>query len=213
MTLEELEALITEKFTTLTEQVGGLESKILSEVDRRNRGVATSVTNDVAKTIESLKSQIATPEAKPGEKSGEGEGETNKERPTVKAVQTELQKLRDELAIEKAALARTNRESALKGLLSGKSVLAPSTLFNALNAQYGEKLQKDGDQWFVVDGDNAQALEAVIDGFLATDEGKAFLPPSGVNGAGSREGSSTTSATSQDLSASQMLMAAVSGLG
>jgi hypothetical protein len=210
MTLEELEAFITEKFGELATQVGGLESKILSEVDRRNSGTAASIVKDVTKKLEAF--QPATPdpapEAKPGESGDEAKGKL-----TVKAVQTELQQLRQEIADKNAAIERSNREAALSGVLSSKRVLAQGVLFNALKAQYGDKLQQDGDQWFVVDGDSAKTLESVVDGFLSTDDGKAFLPSSGVNGAGSKESNSTTSATSQDLSASQMLMAAVSGLG
>ena len=209
MTLEELEAFITEKFTTLADQVGGLESKILSEVDRRNSGLAASVTKDVAKKLDAL--QPATPDPAPETKTGDGDGES-KARPTIKALETDLQKLRKEIADKDAAIERSNRESALSGVLSRKQVLAQGVLFNALRAEYGDKLQRDGDQWFVVDGDDAKTLESVVDGFLATDDGKAFLPSSGVNGAGSKESNSSPVTETDDMSVGAMAMAALSNL-
>lgn len=210
MTLEELSVYITEQVGNLTTQIGDLESKILSEVDRRNSGTAASIVKDVTKKLEAFQTTTPDPalEAKPGDSDGE-----SKVRPTIKALETSLNDLRQQIADKDAAIERNNREAALSGVLSSKRVLAQGVLFNALKAQYGDKLQRDGDQWFVVEGDSAKTLESVVDGFLTTDDGKAFLPSSGVNGAGSKESNSSTTATSQDMSASQMLMSAVSGLG
>ena len=209
MTLEELEAFITEKFGELTTQVGGLETKILSEVDKKNAGTAASISKDLAKAIAAVqpKEETTTTETK----TGEGDGES-KVRPTIKALETDLQKLRQEIADKDAAIERSNRESALSGVLSSKRVLAQGVLFNALKAQYGDKLQRDGDQWFVVDGDSAKTLESVVDGFLATDDGKAFLPSSGVNGAGSKESSATSTVSTSEMSVGAMAIAALTDL-
>jgi hypothetical protein len=208
MTLEELEAFITEKFGELTTQVGGLESKILSEVDRRNSGTAASISKDVAKKLEAI--QPPTPDPTPAPP-GDGDGEA-KGKLTVKAVQNELQQLRQELADRDTAIAQRDREAALNGVLSSKRVLAQGVLFNALKTQYGDKLQRDGDQWFVVDGDSTKTLESAVDGFLTTDDGKAFLPSSGVNGAGSKESNASTSTATSDMSAGAMMMAALGDL-
>lgn len=209
MTLEELTAYITEQVGNLTTQIGGLETKILTEVDRRNSGTAASISKDLAKAIAAV--QPATPDPAPEAKSGEG-GDETKVRPTIKALETDLQKLRQEIADKDAAIERGNRETALNGVLSSKRVLAQGVLFNALKAQYGDKLQRDGDQWFVVDGDSAKTLESVVDGFLATDDGKAFLPSSGVNGAGSKESSATSTVSTSEMSVGAMAIAALTDL-
>lgn len=208
MTLEELEAFITEKFGELTTQVGGLETKILSEVDRRNSGTAASISKDLAKAIAAV--QPPTPDPTPTPP-GDG-GDEAKGRLTVKAVQTELQQLRQELADRDTAIAQRDREAALNGVLSSKRVLAPSVLFKALKAEYGDKLQRDGDQWFVVDGESTKTLASAVDGFLATDDGKAFLPSSGVNGAGSKESSATSTVSTSDMSVGAMAIAALGDL-
>ena len=106
-TIEELAAYITEQVGNLTTQIGGLESKILSEVDRRNSGTAASIVKDVTKKLEAF--QPATPDPAPETKPGES-GDEAKGKLTVKAVQTELQQLRQEIADKNAAIERANRE-------------------------------------------------------------------------------------------------------
>jgi hypothetical protein len=117
------------------------------------------------------------------------------------------------LADRDTAIAQRDREAALNGVLSSKRVLAQGVLFNALKTQYGDKLQRDGDQWFVVDGDSTKTLESAVDGFLTTDDGKAFLPSSGVNGAGSKESSTTSTVSTSEMSVGAMAMAALNDLG
>lgn len=206
MTIEELEALLTQKITDLTDQIGNLQTNILAEVDRRNSGTAASITKDVAKRLAELQTPTETPTPTPPTDGSEPA------RLTVKALQADLDKFKAELANRDAAIAAQNRAMALNNALSSKRVLAQKVLFQALSAQYGDKLQEDGGQWFVTDSGGTQTLEAAIDGFLSSDEGKAFLPSSGINGAGSKESSGTTVPPS-DLSVGAMALQALADLG
>lgn len=206
MTIEELEALLTQKITDLTDQIGNLQTNILAEVDRRNSGTAASITRDVAKRLAELQTPTETPTPTPPTDGSEPA------RLTVKALQADLDKFKAELANRDAAIAAQNRAMALNNALSSKRVLAQKVLFQALSAQYGDKLQEDGGQWFVTDSGGTQTLEAAIDGFLSSEEGKAFLPSSGINGAGSKESSATTVPPSE-MSVGAMAMQALSDLG
>lgn len=191
----------------LTEHLGTLKTEILSEVDRKNAGTAASISKEFRKAIEAIP-QLEPPATEPAPKATDNPAD-DKGRLTTKALQSELEKFKREVADRDAAIAKQNREAALRSTLANKGVIAQNVLFNALNAQHGGKLQQDGDQWFVVDGDSVKALTNVIDDFLATDDGKAFLPPSGVNGGGSSE-SKPTSVPADEMTAGAALMAAFS---
>ena len=204
MDKEEFKALLTEVLPdTLTAFGEKLSTEILSQVDRKNSGLAASLNKDVAKAIADLK-QAETPSADPEPSPDDKPG-----RLTTKAVQSELEQLKQQLADEKAAKLQSDRKAALTGAIASKGTLAQGILFDALDRRFGDNLKQDDGQWFVMEGDLVKPLETVVSGFLETDEGKHFLPASGVNGGGSSE-TVKTPAKVEDMSASDLWSAALS---
>lgn len=191
---------------------------LLGEIDRRNSGTAASIKRDLAKMFEDFqtKSQQATsatettnPETPPETVTGQ--------RPTVKgvdlqtqAIQKELQDLQKELAAERQAKFNSDRNSALLSLISSSGVI-PATqnvVKDVLLARYGANVKTENGEWYLESSDGVVSLNSVVDNFLKTPEGMAFLPATGTRGASSSESGKAVTPTGE-LSLEEMISQAV----
>lgn len=206
MDLEQLAKLVTtlvEKVDTLGTQNDALKTELLSEVDRRNKGVASSV----ERRLKQLQDSAIKPEGDPtDDPTLSNPPVVDGSRIQMKQMQDQLAALQSQLVAEKNAALMGNRRAALTGTIASKKVTAPGILFDALDKRFGDALKQEGGSWFVESGEFVETLDAVINKFLATDEGKAFLPPSGVTGAGSSESKKPQSIT-PEMSAGAAFMA------
>ena len=205
MDLEQLAQLVTtlaEKVDSLGTQNEALKAELLGEVDRRNKGVASSV----AKQLKQLQEPASKPETDSTDEPAKAGGVDSGSRIQMKQMQDQLATLQSQLETEKNAALMGNRRAALTGTIASKKVIAPGILFDALDKRFGDALKQEGGSWFVESGESVETLDAVINKFLATDEGKAFLPPSGVTGAGSSESKKPQSIT-DGMTAGAALMA------
>jgi hypothetical protein len=201
------EAQIRTLFATLIGEFSTtLKTELLGEVDRKNQGLAASITKEVKKLAPEKAPEATDPgaSAASGEKLTEGEGKL-----TLKALQQQIESLKKERDAE-AALAQTARKSsALTEAIAKAGTLNQGALRKLLNLEYGEVLSEENGSWFVKQGESVKPLTDAIAGYLATDEGKSFMPPSGTAGAGSTESRSGTAATTTaGLKASEALMLA-----
>lgn len=206
MDIEQLAQLVTtlvEKVDTLGTQNDALKAELLGEVDRRNKGVASSVERRLKQLQESAIKPEGDPTDEPTPPNITG---VDGSRIQMKQMQDQLAALQSQLVAEKNAALMGNRRAALTGTIASKKVTAPGILFDALDKRFGDALKQEGGSWFVESGESVETLDAVINKFLATDEGKAFLPPSGVTGAGSSESKKPQSIT-PEMSAGAAFMA------
>lgn len=193
---------------------------LLTQVDQKNAGLAASITKDLKKTLEGL--QPAQPEAKEtpaGNGAAEGEpaaGSSTEGKLTLKALQSQLleqtkliQQLKEEGDKKEQATIAANRKTALASAIAKAKTINPTLLQKVLELEYGDNLKTENGGWFVQQGDSVKGLEDALGAYLQTDEGKAFLPPSGTQGSGSTESKATTStATAEKSNSTEALMQA-----
>lgn len=196
---EQVKALIA---AALTEH----GTTLLSQIDQKNAGLAASLTREIKKSLESLQ-----PPAKPAP-DGTGNSEGNPPEPnapgtsgategklTLKALQQQLEAQTKLISEMKADSDRKDREtvqakrsSALAQSIAGAKALNPTLLHKVLQLEYGDGLKEENNAWFVSVGDSVKPLNDAVSAYLQTDEGKAFLPPSGTQGSGASESKTTT---------------------
>lgn len=124
--------------------------------------------------------------------------ESDSDSPGLLAMQTELQKLKDELKQKAESESNSRLESEVMRFASSKGVTAPGLLFDAVQRRFRGSLVEDNNQWFFKDGQSAIALEEKLGEFLSTSEGKALLPPTGGNGSGTQETQGRPMSTKSD---------------
>lgn len=191
--------------------LGDFETKITTAIDTKNAGLAANLTREIKKLVPEKPSGEEKPE-KPASQGAEDTGSEG--RLTLKMLQQQLQQQTELINSLKTESERKDKEafnarkaSALMGAITKHKAINPTALSKLLNLEFGESLKAEGDSWMVEQGDSVKSLDDAIAAYLGTDEGKAFLPPSGTAGAGSSESrSSSTASTSSDLSAGEALM-------
>lgn len=176
--------------------IGAVKTELTDQIHIANQGLGANLSKQIAK--------LQTPKAAASEPA-QPEGEEGKV--TLKALQTQIAELNKTLADQKQAAFAAASETALTNAIAQSGTNNPKILKKLLQAEYGGRLSQDGDNWFLVDGDNAVGLSQAVLSFLQSDDGKFFLPPSGTKGSGAME---TTSAIApkDNLSLSQQLEAA-----
>lgn len=168
MTEEEIKAIIA---NTLKTALAPIKDEIISYVDQTAGNIRAEIP---ALTTDGTNDRSST-----------ADGEQNS--PALLAMQTELQKLKDELKQKAESESNSRLESEVMRFASSKGVTAPGLLFDAVQRRFRGSLVEDANQWFFKDGESAIALENKLSEFLATTEGKALLPPTGGNGSGTQE--------------------------
>lgn len=197
MNEEQVKAL----FATL---LGEFETKITGVIDQKNSGLAANLTRDLKKLIpEKPVDPPADPPTDPTPEKPEGEGKL-----TMKALQQQIADLKKERDEERTAAASARRATALTSAIAKAKTLNQGALGKLLTLEYGDSLKEENGNWLIVQGDSVKALDDAIAGYLATDEGKAFLPPSGTAGAGSSESTTTTTAATGKPDLNQALLEA-----
>lgn len=194
----ELEQVIT---TKITEVMDGAKQSILADVHRANQGLAASLTKEIKKATE------------PDEPAGEAEAEQPKEgKLTLKALQQEISGLRQQLADKEQAAFEADSSRALTQAIASAKATNPTALYKILRAEYSGRLKSEGDAWFLTDGDEVKPLGDAIKAYLATEEGKYFVPSSGVNGSDSQETAPATVPNSGEIDTTEALSAAFANL-
>jgi hypothetical protein len=193
---------------TLTDFGKELTTTLLQQVDQKNSRANASVLKDVKKIItDSSTSTEADPEPPPGE--------TNQpaQTLTMKALQKEIADMKANSEAKDRELFISDRRAALMGAIagSGATSAAQKLLYEALDRRYGDNLKKEDGRWFLDRGDQAVVLDDALKEFLGTDEGKHFLPPSGVSGGGTREAQASEAARVENMSSGAMYMELLAG--
>lgn len=153
----------------------GVKANILSEVHKANQGLAASLTKKFEKVAED------------GPSGDEGKDSPPKTGLTLKALQGELEGLREQLAQKEKAAYEASSSQALTQTISKLNPQNPTALYKILKVEYGERLKAENGSWYVSQGEDVQTLEDAIKSYLETDEGKYFVPSSGIKGSDSQE--------------------------
>lgn len=201
------EALPTALQGSLSEFGKELTTQLLQQVDQKNSRANASVLKDVRKLITDsiTPAQQQEQEAQEGQ---ENQSNQNQQTLTMKALQKQISDMQAQAQAKERELFISDRRSALMGAIagSGANPAAQRLLYDALDRRYGESLKKEDGRWFLDKGDQAVVLDDALKEFLSTDEGKNFLPPSGVSGGGTRETQASEAARVEGMSSGAMYM-------
>jgi len=191
MTPEEIKELLKESLTEI-------KTEILSEVDRKNAGLASNLTKEIKKLSTSASSTT----------SAEGEPDEPQQKLSLKALQTQLSELQNQLTEKDKQTFVAKRASAVAQSVSKSNVLNASAFQKLFMLEHGELIKEEGNEWFIDKGGQVTRLDEAIKSYLSTDDGKIFVPPSGVNGSSSQETKPKGSQPQTKLTAAQALMEA-----
>lgn len=188
---------------TFTTEIGGV-------IDQKNAGLAANLTREIKKLTE--KPADSVDPAQTQSKEGEAEGKL-----TLKMLQQQLQELKSqsetlkqERDTERQQALAARKTTALTQAIAGAKALNPNTLQKLLSLEFGDGLKEEGGAWLVQQGDSVRSLNDAIAAYLATDEGKAFVAPSGTAGAGSGESKNTAPPPAGNVTAETLLTQAFS---
>lgn len=185
MTPEEIQALIQ---SSINEAITGLEDKFT----KANQGLAASLNKEVKKAL-------STPPAQPTEP------QEDQNKLTLKALQQQLSDLQNQLAQKDKEAFTAKKSQAIAQVIANSKALNPAALTKLFNLEYGEYLKEENGQWFVDKGDATLPLNDALNTYLSSEDGKFFLPPSGVNGSGSVETKPAPVDTNQKPKAEDLL--------
>jgi len=207
MNEEEIKSLINET-------VGGIKDEILSSVDAKNSGTAASIKRLVAAQLEPVSAQLESLQQQPATKTDEGKGD-GEQKLSLKALQQQLTEVNDQLKTERQqredqarAALQSEKQALLSGAIAKKQLVNGGILQDVLDKRWGEKLTKEGDQWFIQDGEAVRPFSDAFESFIGSDEGKTFLPPSPTTGSGGTEGQGSASSGGTEMTGDQALASA-----
>ncbi|WP_427162621.1 hypothetical protein ACQFX9_14360 [Aliinostoc sp. HNIBRCY26] len=186
LTIEQVQALIDEKFAVLKE-----------EVTAANKGLAASLTKDIKKALASQSTQ-----------SPEGEIQEDSNKLTLKSLQQKISDLTNQLAQKDKEAFNAKKSQAVSQAIASLKTLGPSALQKLFLAEYSDSLREENGSWFIEKGDSVFSLQDALNNYLNTEEGKCFLPASGVKGSDSIETKPTQVSTEQKLTGADALMQA-----
>ncbi|MDZ8259459.1 hypothetical protein [Nostoc sp. ChiQUE01b] len=167
MTEQEIQALIDASLNSF-------KTEISTEFTKANQGLAASVTKEIKK--------LQTIQSTPTEPS-----ENNQEKLTLRALEQQLTDLKTQLANKDLETIAAKRSSAVSQVIANSKALSPSALQKLFLLDYSDKIKQEGDKWYVAQGDNVSSLEDALNSYLSSEDGKAFVPPSGVKGSSAQE--------------------------
>jgi hypothetical protein len=171
MTEEEMKQLLTEMF-------GEFKQSIISEVNTTNGKFAAA-----------LERKFKKEEPAPTEVADAADENPAAPKLSLKALQQQIQDLTTQLSEKEQAALRADKTAAISQLIAGSPAQNKATLQKLFSIEYGDKLQKENGQWFLEQGGQVQSLQDCLNGYLNSDEGKIFLPPTETQGSGSSRSS------------------------
>jgi hypothetical protein len=191
MTPEEIKQLLEESqqafLNQLQGELGTLKAGILSEVDRKNSGLASSLQKSWDK--KTTKAPEPEPEL-------EVEVETPKQKLSLQALQKQIEDLKEQSKEKDRKIVAKELENILNSTISKFKPLDLGIATKAFKLQYGDNLVYEDGVAFVKNGDTVESVDEALGKFLETDFGKSLLPPtSKARGAGLKPQNSSPAPT------------------
>lgn len=173
------------------------KQQVMEEVNKALSGLAARVERETEKKFNQLQES-----SKP----------TQSPNPELLALKQQLEDLQKENQLEKQRVAKAEKEGFLATIISKHKPTTPTLLKTVLEANYGEKLQKDDSgNWYLVDGETSQPFDKVVDEFLK-GEGAIFLPPTTKNnGTGTQAGNSTPTLKTPEVNLGNLIESKLKG--
>ena len=159
------------------------QSTILPAINAAVSGSATKFDkrfDSLSALLEASKAApAAAPAAAPQQAVQPGEQQHLSQTPALTARVAELEAL---VVAQNAVAAKNRLGTALGVVASSKGLQHVPTFTKLFSSDYGDDLREVDGEWFVGD----TPLPTAVDVFTKTEDGSIFLPPSGVQGSGSK---------------------------
>ncbi|MCW5317926.1 hypothetical protein GTQ43_30405 [Nostoc sp. KVJ3] len=97
------------------------------------------------------------------------------------------------------------RSSAVSQVIANSKALSPGSLQKLFLLDNAERIIEENGKWFVNQGDTVSTLEDALNSYLTSEDGKAFVPASGVRGSDAQETKVTPVDPNQKLKAADAL--------
>ncbi|MBD2457975.1 hypothetical protein H6G80_28410 [Nostoc sp. FACHB-87] len=188
MTPEEITALVSQ-------QIEAVKAELTQQITTANQGLAASLTKEIKKLSQPAPATQEEPE---------------KESLTLKSLKQQLSDMQEQLAAKDRQALDAMKRSGVAEAIGQLKALSPGILQKLILTEYGDALKQDSGVWYVESPTvGVKPLATVLSDFLKTDDGKLFVPPSGINGSGATE-SKPIPATSESPKAEDLLVQAFS---
>lgn len=215
MDLETIKALLAEQQTAIMASVKEEMANTLKQVDSKNSGLASSLTKEFKKSTDSIAAQLqgvgnlpvddATPqdntpvaEPAPAPKASE--------RLTLKALQTQIEELKNQNAAKEQALALSSRNNKLNSLFQNRKVAHTDKAVKAFLMDNESNIKQEDGVWFVQNGEEVKSLDDAVGGFLESDFGSMFQQASKGKGLGLKPSTQAPAGKQQEMSLNQALL-------
>lgn len=181
---EELEQMLSAFKADITSTFTSQTQEILTQVDKKNGGTASALTKEFQKTVETLRNQMlngVTNEVAAAVETpliNTDTVSTSTEKLSLKALQGQIETLRQEREQQALKLLQSERNSQLNTLFSSKKSQFPDKATKAFLMENESNLEQEEGNWYLKVGDSALPLAAAVDSFLNTDFGQTFQPAS-----------------------------------
>ncbi|MEH2093989.1 hypothetical protein [Nostoc sp.] len=185
MTEQEIQALIDASLNSF-------KTEIKTEFTTANQGLASSLSKEIKK--------LQTPQPTIVEHT-----ETIQDKLTLKALEQQLTDLKTQLTNKDLETIAAKRSSAVSQVIANSKALSPSALQKLFLLDNADKIKQEGDKWYVAQGDTVSTLEDALNSYLLSEDGKAFVPASGVQGSSAQETKVTPVDPNQKLKAADAL--------
>lgn len=157
----------------LQEMFDSFKTEVLSTVDAKNRGVASSLSKD----FKILRDSVVSKETSKETPAIDSEQE---EKLTMKSLQQQIKQLQQEKQEQERELQLKNRNEVVRNAFNGKSLLHADKALKAF--MLDAEIVSEGSNYFVKNGEEVLPLTEAVDCFLKTEFGQVFLPPSSGKG-------------------------------
>ncbi|MEA5625308.1 hypothetical protein [Nostoc sp. UHCC 0251] len=181
MTEQEIQALIDASLNSF-------KTEISTEFTKANQGLAASVTKEIKK--------LQVPQPTTTEST-----ESIQEKLTLKALEQQLTDLKTQLANKDLETISAKRSSAVSQVIANSKALSPATLQKVFLLDQADKIKEENGKWYVAQGDSVSTLDDALNSYLSSEDGKAFVPASGVQGSSAQETKVTPVDPNQKLKA------------
>ena len=161
-----------------------LKKEIVELLKEQLKPIGTEVENIINTQVGTLRAEFTTQlDEVRNASSGDTDDEDKTKGNSDSEVRAALKALQDKDAARETEARNQRRDTAINDLAKANKVTSSNLFRAALVSQFGDKLTEQGGAWFVKQGDNSMlTLDDTVKTFLGTDDGKALLPSSGVNG-------------------------------
>jgi predicted RNase H-like nuclease (RuvC/YqgF family) len=176
----------------IDEALEGVASKdeVTAAVNKAVSGFASRNTRDLDKRISELKDSLTQ---SPNQ---EGDGGDLDSTPESKRAMQKIQELEQKIKEKEEQTERIQKENTLQEAINSVDAINKSALVKILKSDL--QFVKDGDKYYIDNGDDAPLTpQEAVKAYLASDEGKAFLPAPTAKGSGSTETSPSKSPTNK----------------